>query len=162
MNISSHQGGHFIIISFGIAMLLTIMPLPDPILYFRPHWVLLLLIYWILVLPDRIGVLSAFIIGLLMDVLTATLLGQHALSFSIVAYLTLLIHQRVKVAPFWQQSFSILLLIFVDIIIGRWILGMSSRPIYEISYWVTPLISAIIWPWLFIILRDIHRRFHIR
>ena len=68
-----------------LGMVLSVLPLPDfvpPELGFvRPDWVAMVLIYWILALPHRVGLITAWIAGLGMDVLLGTLLGQHALSY---------------------------------------------------------------------------------
>lgn len=162
MSISSHQGGLIIVLSMLVALLLSIVPLPEALVLFRPQWVALVFIYWTLALPERVGVFTGFIIGLLLDVLQGTLLGQHALSLSLIGYITLFIHQRVRVFPLWQQSLFLLLLLLLDSMISRWVLGISDRPIDESRYWITPVIGAILWPWVYTILRDIRRRFRVR
>ena len=85
MNLTRHHGGTLILLTFAAAMLLTIIPLSDGFRALRPDWVALTLIFWCLALPDRVSVGSGFIAGLLLDVLTGTLLGQHALALSLVA-----------------------------------------------------------------------------
>jgi rod shape-determining protein MreD len=80
MNLTRHHGGFIILLSFAVAMLLTIIPIPDALRVLRPDWVALTLIFWCLALPYRIGVVSGFFAGLFLDVLTGTLLGQHALA----------------------------------------------------------------------------------
>ncbi|HDN69117.1 MAG TPA: rod shape-determining protein MreD, partial [Gammaproteobacteria bacterium] len=82
---SRHHGGGVIIFTFIIALLLTVIPLPDSMRYLRPDWVGLVLIYWCMALPDRIGVTTGWFAGLMVDMLTGTLLGQHALSLTIIA-----------------------------------------------------------------------------
>ena len=62
-----------IVVTFIVAMLLSVVALPDSIPwelgYLRPQWVVLVLIYWIIALPHRIGIVVAWLIGLLLDVL---------------------------------------------------------------------------------------------
>ena len=72
-------GGWIIVTSFLAALALTVLPLPDWVALIRPEWVALVLIYWCMALPGRVGVGFAWITGLLLDVLRAGLLGQHAL-----------------------------------------------------------------------------------
>ena len=75
-----HHGGGVILLTFVIALLLTVIPLPDWARYLRPDWVGLVLIYWCMALPERVGVTTGWFMGLLVDLLTGTVLGQHALS----------------------------------------------------------------------------------
>ncbi|MGB5178147.1 MAG: rod shape-determining protein MreD, partial [Gammaproteobacteria bacterium] len=99
-----HHGGGVIVFTFIIALLLTVIPLPDWARYMRPDWVGLVLIYWCMALPERVGVATGWFTGLMVDLLTGTLLGQHALSLTVVAYITLKFHLRLRLVPVWQQS----------------------------------------------------------
>ena len=75
MTLARHHGGSVIVFTFIVALVLTIVPLPDGLAQVRPDWVGLVLIYWCLALPDRVSVGYGFMLGLLTDVLTGTLLG---------------------------------------------------------------------------------------
>ena len=63
-----------------------------------------MVIYWCIVLPERVGVAIAWILGLLLDVYTGALLGQNALGLSVIAYLTLRLHKQIRIFPPMQQS----------------------------------------------------------
>ena len=78
-----------ILASFVAAMVLTIVPLPGAIRLLRPDWVALVLVYWCMALPVRIGVGSGWVLGLFLDVLYGSLLGEQALAKALLAYLTL-------------------------------------------------------------------------
>ncbi|MEJ2609025.1 MAG: rod shape-determining protein MreD [Candidatus Thiodiazotropha sp.] len=144
-----------------IGFILTIMPLPNWAITYRPQWVVLILIYWCMALPDRIGVGVGWTSGLLLDVLTGSLLGQHALGFSVVAYIMLRLHLRVRVMPLRQQVFTVFILLLVERLLALWSSGAASYPTPSLWYWVKPLVSTLLWPWIYIILRDIRRRFHL-
>ncbi|MCU7812927.1 MAG: rod shape-determining protein MreD, partial [Candidatus Thiodiazotropha sp. (ex Notomyrtea botanica)] len=105
----THASGRNYIIYLTLLMgyFLTLIPLPEWAQTFRPQWVALILIYWCMALPERVGVGLGFIFGLLLDVLTGTLLGQHALGLSVVAFVTIKLHLRVRVMPLRQQVFTI-------------------------------------------------------
>ena len=75
---SRQHGGGVIAFTFIIALLLTVIPLPEGLRFLRPDWVGLVLIYWCMALPHRVGVASGWFMGLMVDLLTGTLLGQHA------------------------------------------------------------------------------------
>lgn len=152
---------HVIYITILIGYLLTLMPLPDWAQIFRPQWVALILIYWCMALPERIGVGVGFITGLLLDVLTGTLLGQHALGLSVVAFVTLKLHLRVRVMPLRQQVFTIFILLLVERLLALWSTGAAGYPTPSLWYWVTPVVGMLLWPWIYILLRDTRRRFHV-
>ncbi|MBV2121224.1 MAG: rod shape-determining protein MreD [Candidatus Thiodiazotropha sp. (ex Ctena orbiculata)] len=150
-----------IYLSLLVGFILTIMPLPEWANTFRPQWVALILIYWCMTMPERIGVGVGWSTGFLLDVLTGTLLGQHALGFSVVAYLMLRLHQRVRVIPLRQQVFTIFILLLVERLLALWSTGAANYPTPSLWYWVTPAVSTLLWPWIYIILRDISHRFHL-
>ncbi|MCG8037858.1 MAG: rod shape-determining protein MreD [Candidatus Thiodiazotropha taylori] len=148
-------------LSLLVGFILTIMPLPEWANTFRPQWVALILIYWCMTMPERIGVGVGWSTGFLLDVLTGTLLGQHALGFSVVAYLMLKLHLRVRVIPLRQQVFTIFILLLVERLLALWSTGAANYPTPSLWYWVTPVVSTLLWPWIYIILRDISHRFHL-
>lgn len=149
-------------LTFLIALLLTIMPLPDWMRYYRPDWVGLVLIYWCLALPERVGVSTGWITGLLVDLLTGTLLGQHAMALTIVAYLTLKFHQRVRLFPVWQQAMTILVLLVLHQLLVLWVsrfIGRTGPPWY---YWAPAVTGMFAWPFIYVALRAIRRSFKVK
>lgn len=160
--ISQQQShGYVITLTLLIGFILTIIPLPEWASIYRPQWVALILIYWCMAMPERIGVGISWTAGLLLDVLTGTLLGQHALGFSVIAYIMLKLHLRVRVMPLRQQAFTIFILLLVERLLALWSTGAAGYPTPSLWYWITPLVSTLLWPWVFIILRDMRRRFNI-
>lgn len=156
------SGGLIIFATFVAALLLTVFPLPELLRLLRPQWHTLVLIYWVLALPDRIGVGIAWGLGILVDVLTGTLLGQHALTLSLIAFITLKQHQTIRLSPMWQQSLTILGLLLLEKLLHLWVIGTLSRLTSDWRFWVSLLIGALLWPWIYLILRDLRRRFQVR
>ncbi|MFP6780976.1 MAG: rod shape-determining protein MreD, partial [Gammaproteobacteria bacterium] len=107
------QGTWVIAASFVAAFMLTALPLPERVVAWRPAWVALVLSYWCLALPQRIGVVIAWVIGLLLDVMHGSLLGQHAFGLSVVAYVVVIYHQQIRVYPLFRQAFVIGSLVFM-------------------------------------------------
>ena len=74
----------FIGLSFFIALVFSIISLPAFVPvdfgYLRPHWVALVLIYWVIALPYRIGIAVAWVLGVILDILLGSLIGQHAIA----------------------------------------------------------------------------------
>lgn len=156
-----HQGGGVILLSLLIGLILGIVPLPRVLELYRPDWALLILLYWSLALPQRIGVGIAWLTGLFQDVLTATLLGQHALAYAVASYLIINLHQRLRLHPLWQQSLSILVLLMLAQLIIFWINGIIGRPIQSWLYWLPSVVGAALWPAVFVLLRGLRRAFHV-
>ena len=150
-----------ILVTLCVAMLLMILPMPDWARPFRPQWVTLFLLYWAIALPHRVGVGSGFATGIVLDVLTGTLLGQHALGLSIVTFIAIQLHQRIRVFPFWQQSLGILILLVIEHLLALWITGATQGVTPGLVYWAVPPISALLWPWVFVTLRKTRRHFKV-
>jgi len=159
--ISLPRGFWVIWSTFFLAMVLMLIPLPEWAKIYQPQWTALVLIYWCLALPERVGVGSAWVLGLMLDVLTGTLLGQHALGLSIVAYLTLKMYQRLRVFPMWQQALSIMVLVAMQQMVSLWVLGIIDTPPNTWTYWISSITSLLLWPWIYLFLRNIRRAFQI-
>lgn len=145
-------------LSLVVGLILMILPLPDWAQSYRPNWVALILIYWSMALPKRVGLWFALITGLLVDSLQGTLLGQHALALVIIMYLNLNLYQRIRVLSLPQQSFYVFSLLFICQLIVAWVEGIMGRPTSLSSFLWAPLVGMLIWPWVFVILRDIRRK----
>ena len=132
-----------------IALLLSILPLPEVIVSFRPDWVAIVLIYWSLFKPGRFGFLTAFWLGLVLDTLYGSLLGQHALALLTVTYVTRHFHLRIRVFPIWQMSITVLAMLALYEFILFWIDGVAARTVPPIDRWAPPLTGALLWPLVF-------------
>jgi len=153
------KGAWIIIFSFIIAMMLMAIPLPDWAINWRPSWVALVLIYWCMAMPERVGIGIGWIMGLLLDVQQGTVLGMNALGFAILAYITLKSFQRLRVFPLTQQAILICFYLLLYELLSLWIRGIMGVPPKSWTYWMPAFTSMFLWPWLFIILRDIRRKY---
>ena len=147
--------------SFVLALALTALPIPEWAALWRPAWVALVLVYWCMAVPARVGVVVGWFAGLLLDVLTGTLLGQHAFALALVAYITHKSYQQVRVFPPWQQAISVFGLVFVYQVLVLWVTGIQGNPVAASSYWASPLMSMVLWPWVFVVLRDVRRKYRV-
>ncbi len=155
------RGGLVILVVFAIALILAVMPLPDWARLFRPAWVTLSLIYWCLALPTRLGIGSAWLLGIAADVMTGSLLGQHALALATISWAVIKIHRQMRQFPIWQQAIIVFLLLLFERVISFWTLGWTGQPLPDKGFWLAPVIGMLLWPWLYIILRDLRRRFRV-
>lgn len=157
---SAARSGYIaILLSFLVALMLTALPMPAWAALWRPAWVALVLIYWCMAAPTYTGVVMGWALGLFLDVLAGALLGQHALALAIVAFVAHRFHRQVRVLPIWQQAVSVFGLVFIYQALILWISGIQGMPILAAAYWSSPLVSMLLWPWIYIVLRDLRRRY---
>ena len=145
-----------------VAFMLTIMPLTDWAVEFRPDWVTLVLIYWAMALPTRVGVTIAWLTGLILDVSHGAILGQNALGLMLVIYIVHLQHQRLRVVSLVQQAIVIFFLLLLKQLIVLWVSGIVGHAPDTWLYFMPTISGALLWPWMYIILRDLRRRFGYR
>jgi rod shape-determining protein MreD len=155
------NGGWVIVLSFVVAFMLTAMPLPDGVHGWRPAWVAMMLVYWCMALPDRIGIGIGWMLGIMLDVQQGTVFGQNALTLAVIAYITIRYHQRLRVYPLTQQAVIVGSLVLIHLIIALWIKSLLGIPPLSWTFWMPALTSTLLWPWFFIILRDIRRKYRI-
>lgn len=141
-----------------VAMGLEIVALPQPLVSFRPDWVALVVAYWSMALPRRFGPGSAWIFGLLLDVLSGTLLGQHAMALAVLSYLSIRVHQRVRVYPLLQQAISIGIMLGVYRLLILWVYGITGHAPGTWAYWFPLGTDILIWPAVFVLLRGFRRK----
>jgi rod shape-determining protein MreD len=159
MSMSVQTRGRLILLSsFGVAICLNILPVPTWAEKFMPDWVTLTLIYWCMAAPQRISVGTGWVLGLTLDVLYGALLGQHALAKSVIAFITVRLHPQLRMFPRWQQAVSVLMLLAINQLIVVWIRGAIGQAPTTVAYWTPSIVGMLVWPWLFVILRDLRRR----
>lgn len=141
-----------IITSLLVALVLSIIPLPEVVEPLRPYWVALVLIFWCLETQGIITLGAAFLLGLGLDLLTGSLLGMHALGLVVLTYLVTRFRARLRFFPPWQQALSVLALLVNDRIIVVWIVSLRGDSLPSASYWLAPVIGMLVWPWLFLLL----------
>ena len=141
------------------AFMLAIVPLPDWAVEYRPDWVTLVLIYWAMAMPTKVGVTAAWFAGLMLDVSYGTLMGQHAVGMVLVVYVIHMQHQRLRVASLLQQAIVIFFLLLLKQLLILWVDGMLGRTTGSWQYFMPTLTSTLLWPWIYLILRDLRRKF---
>lgn len=147
-----------LIISFAAAMVLTIVPLPDTAEWFRPYWVAMFVIYWSIEAPGMMTMGLAFTVGILLDFLTGTLLGQHALGLVIMTYIVQRFRLRLRFFRLWQQAIVVLVVLLNDRIIYTWIHALVYG--HTPGWWIliAPFVAMGLWPWLILIMDLIRRQ----
>ena len=162
MNYQAANGRWVVWGSLLVSLLFQIMPLPEVVAAWRPNLLLLVLIYWAMALPHRYNILTAWLFGVMLDVLLGASLGIRALAFSIVVYVVVIHFQRLRNFPVWQQSILVFSLVGFQtlvIYVAEFILNDST---FGIHIFYPAVSSLVLWPWVFMILRRIRRHKKVR
>jgi rod shape-determining protein MreD len=111
-----------------------------------PDILLLVIAFWCVHEPLRVGMVTAFVFGLLMDVHDATILGEHALSYTLVAYVAIVLRRRLIHLDLWSQAIHMLPLFFITrlltTVIHAWIAGKWPGWGWAIGM----VLTAALWP----------------
>ncbi len=134
----------FIVASLAGAFLLNLLPWGGMIGV--PDFVAMVVIFWSIHQPRKVGIGVAFCMGLLMDVHNASLLGENALVYTLLSYLAIMIHRRVLWFPVRTQALHILPLLLitqaVQLLIRLWVTGNYPGAMYFLA----SLVSVALWP----------------
>lgn len=137
--------------SLALAFLLQMVPLPDVMLAFKPWWIGLLLVYWAIETPERVGLGLAFGLGLTADVLTGELLGEQALRLVVLVFIVLRFRARLRFFPMWQQMLAVLALLLNDRVVAVMVRGFAGEAMPAWTFWIAPWAGALAWPLLFLL-----------
>lgn len=142
----------FVTTTFVFALLLAVLPVDATLRWFRPEFITLLVIYWVLVMPQQLSLLRLWLLGCAVDLLVGSMLGQHALALMIVTYVCMLSYQRVRSYALWQQSTFVFLIVGLQQLVGNWVHSLSGSTPPSLVFLMPALASALVWPFLYIYL----------
>lgn len=144
--------------SFAAGLLFLVVPLPAPFDALRPYLLALAVAYWALESPGRGGMAIAWGVGLLADVVSATLLGEQALRLAVLFYLVQRFRAQLRFFPLWQQSAAIGLLLLNDLALMTSIRLIAGAGWPSIGVALSPLVGLLAWPWWFLLLDALRLR----
>ncbi|MBI2791636.1 MAG: rod shape-determining protein MreD [Gammaproteobacteria bacterium] len=136
----------FLGLGFYLCGILTVLPLSNSLQWYRPQWLLLFFIFCQVAYPRQFNPVIAWMGGLLLDCLLGTQLGEHALVFAVVCYITALLRPRFLLRPLWNQVGKISLLVCLAQILILWFHALAGQNPHTLLYWMGTLTSCIIWP----------------
>lgn len=153
---SDRLPAHVLLICLVLALAASVVPLHGDLRFWRPPFVLLLVIYWLFREPQRFGLVFAWLVGLLIDLLFGQIVGQHALAMSVAAYLVIIQQQRLHHFKVHHQCLFVVLVVLVYQLVL-----LSARLLVDDISTFTPLFysavtSALLWPFLFFGLEALH------
>ena len=154
----------WIYFSLFLAVIMDNYLFPESTLNWKPLLTLLVLIYWNMALPDKVGIFEALFFGIIMDILNGSILGLHGLLFVLITYICQRFFYQFRVSPIWQQSVILFFLFFIfkmafsfDYFNVR--LGLNeSDGFYLINTFLFALVSSLFWIPTFFLLRELRRR----
>ena len=160
----SFKNKSWIYLSLFLAVVIDLYFFPESILFWKPLLTLLVLIYWNMALPDKVGIFEALFFGLIMDLLNGSILGLHAILFVLITYICQRFFYQFRVSPIWQQSAILFFLFFIFKMAFSFDFFSSSLEFHlsDISYisnaFIFAIASSLFWAPTFFILRELRRR----
>lgn len=143
----------FVLLSIAGALALNLVPLPNGAMTYRPDFLALVLLYWCIQEPRFVGVGTAWLVGLVMDVGDATVFGQHALAYAVLAYGAEYFRRRVLRFPLWQQAVQVAVLLVLCSLIVLLVRFVGGATLPSWAYLAPPLVGALLWPLVSVLLQ---------
>jgi rod shape-determining protein MreD len=143
----------FIALTLAAALALNLMPWSGLAMLVKPDFVALVVLYWCVNQPRKVGFFVAFVLGLVMDVADGALFGQHALAYTVLAFAAIVLHRRIQSFPMKFQFWHVLVLLVLNelIVLGLRLAAGGQPP--GPAYFASALAGAALWPWLCALLR---------
>lgn len=140
------QGRGRLFVSAFVALVLTVLPLPPWLDVLRPAFLVLAVLYWSVNAPRTGGIALGFFAGLALDVFQGPVLGEHALALSLVTYIVVREHQRIRSKSAIQQALIVFAALIIYEIVLFMIDGWTGHAVTTALRWVHTLTGALIWP----------------
>jgi rod shape-determining protein MreD len=138
------KGAH-IALSLGAALMLNLLPWTGAWLWIKPDFVALVVLYWCIEQPRRVGFIGAWVLGLFMDVADGSLFGQHALAYSILAYAGIVLHRRVRMFSGTPQVIHVVLLLLMNDLIVLCIRLVAGADFPGFQYFIGSFTAGALW-----------------
>ena len=148
----------FVLTSILLALLLNSLPWEGIWLMLRPDFVALVLLYWCMHKPLRVGIGLSWFVGIFADVANASLFGQHALTYTILAFCGLVLHRRLQLFTFRQQT-SQVFMVFLIVYIVSALVNWQVNGYITWLYFLGCLTSTLLWMPISMMFQAMQRRF---
>ncbi|MCA0239353.1 MAG: rod shape-determining protein MreD [Proteobacteria bacterium] len=145
-------------IGFTLLVALAVNLLPAGRHPAQPDLLAVVLVFWNVHQPRRVGVGAAFLFGLLMDVHQGSLLGQHALSYTLLSYVAISVHRRLTWFGLAEQALQILPLFAAAHGVALLVRMIAGDMFPGWSLLLAPLFESLLWPLATLLLLAPQRR----
>jgi rod shape-determining protein MreD len=136
----------FIIFTFIAALLINFLPWSGWWLFVKPDFVALVVLYWCIQQPRKVGFTAAWLLGLIMDVAEGSLFGQHALAYSVLAFAGIVLHRRVLMFTMRDQVLHVMALLLMNDLLVLAVRMFAGAPFPGFPYFIGSLTAATLWP----------------
>jgi len=144
---------NFIVITLIAALLANLLPWSGAALWVKPDFVALLVLYWCIEQPRKFGFIAPWLLGLFMDVADGTLFGQHALSYSMLAYAGIVLHRRVLGFTGTAQVAHVVILLLMNDLIVLAVRALAGADFPGFQYFIGSFVAGALWPPLSVLLK---------
>ena len=146
-----------IYLSLLIALLFQLYPWVGQGVIYRPAFMLVVLLYWLLRAPNLCNVGTAWLAGLLIDLATGSLLGQHALSFTITAFIALSYQRRLVLFNGWQLAGCVLALLIIERIVILLLKVFAGNENPGLAYFWPVVAGLVLWQMMILLFGGLTR-----
>ena len=136
----------FIAFTLVLALILNLLPWSGYGLWVKPDFVALVVLYWCIEQPRRIGFFAAWLLGLLVDVADGTLLGQHALAYTVLAYAGIVLNRRVRMFSAASQIMHVIPLLLLQDLIVLAVRALGGAGFPGFHYFIGSVVGGALWP----------------
>jgi len=143
----------FVLLTLLVALVANMAPASGVFMALRPDFLAVVLLYWCIQAPRYVGVGTAWFVGLVMDVADATLFGQHALAYAVLAFAADYFRRRVLRFPLWQQAVQVAVLLVATAGLVLVVRFIGGAPMPRWTYAAPPIVGALLWPLLSVLLQ---------
>ena len=158
MNLARREPRWAVTFTLLLALIAQVIPLPEWLSVIRPAFVALVIVYWSIYAPHAGGIFAPWLAGLALDVFTGEVLAQNALAISLIAYITMSLHQRLRNQTLVQQSLFVFVMLALNEVVVWGIEGWSGHAVSSSWRWVQPMIGAMLWPFIALLVGRTHTR----
>ena len=143
----------FVLLTLLVALVANMAPASGVFMALRPDFLAVVLLYWCIQAPRYVGVGTAWFVGLVMDVADATLFGQHALAYAVLAFAADYFRRRLLRFPLWQQAVQVAVLLVATAGLVLVVRFIGGAPMPRWTYAAPPIVGALLWPLLSVLLQ---------
>jgi len=154
--VNPSNGGWLILVTILVALVLAVLHLPETwpqwLGWLRPAWMAMVIFYWVMALPHRLGLISAWIVGLLLDVLQGDPLGLNGFLLAGITYVAWRFYERLRMYSIAQQAGVVFVLVLIAETTRLLVQDLTFDRGLSWGVLLPALMSMVIWPFLLLLM----------